>query len=454
MSTFTGESHSKLLHSEEDLERYFHGFAKPKKHFRVGLEAEFFAVDRSTGKGLPYFGVNGIQAILKGLAQEFGYEPILEGENIIALKRGSYLVSLEPGGQMELSAPPVANVFEIEDQIQNFVREIKAVSKKFSEITWLAAGIHPFSQLEELPWVPKTRYAIMAEHFKTRGLLSHEMMKLTATNQINMDYLDEEDAMASLRTALGITSIVTALFANSSFSEGKPNGYLSRRLEIWNQTDPERTGLIASFIHPDRQFRDYLDYLLKMPLLFIVREGRWIPIQKLTFRKFMQSGYQDFKATLNDFELHLSTAFPEARLKQYLEVRGVDCQSPELIPAVAAFWKGILYDEKSREKAWDLVAFASEEDRLRLHAEVPRKGLQGHLGSKPILPLACELVEISCASLGKQTSADETRSECVFLGRIREKITRPGKSPAETLLEQWEGEFKHNPGKLIKYLSV
>lgn len=449
MSTLRGETHTQPIHAEADLHGYFQSFAKSRKHFLVGLEAEFLGVDRESGKALLYDGKNGIHEVLKFLSARFSYEPLYDGANVIALTRGKALISLEPGGQIELSAPPVLDVFDIERQISIFLSELKTVEREMPGIRWLAYGIQPFSSLAEISWVPKTRYKILAEHIGARGTLSHEMMKRTATNQLNVDFENEEDAMASLRTALGITSIVSALFANSSFSDGRPNGFASYRMEIWNHTDPARTGLIMEFTRPRKTFRDYLEYILEMPMIFIVRDNRWIAVKDRTFRQFIREGYAGTKATLGDFELHLSVAFPEARIKQFLEVRGVDGQSPDLIPAVAAFWKGILYDEATRADAWELVSFAKEEERLRLHHEMPRLGLKACLGGKPIFPIAQQLVELACRGLAKQCT-----SECVFLDRIREKIVRPGQSPGETLIQKWAGEFGRDPALLINYLGI
>jgi len=454
LTTFAGEKHSARLKSEENLYTYFNSFAKSRTAVRVGIEVELLGVDKATGKALPYEGSPGIHQILCEMVKRFDYKPVMEGEHVIALKRGDTFISLEPGGQIELSAPPVSNVFQIQSQVETFLEELREIRTLFPSIEWLAYGIQPFSRLDEITWVPKTRYAIMAEYFKTHGTLSHEMMKCTATNQINFDYLSGANAMASLRTALGITSIVTALFANSSFSEGQPNGFLSRRLHIWNHTDPERTGLIADFTRPGRTFRDYLEYVLRMPMMFVMRDGKWIPVKNRNFRQFIRDGFEGLTATLGDFELHLSIAFPEARLKQYLEIRGVDGQPRQLIAAAAAFWKGILYDSETMEKAWQLVDFATEEERIQLHAAVPKEGLKAKLGTKLIFPIAAELVELSCQSLAKQKTKDESRNECRFLERIREDIIRPCKSPAETLLEKWNGEFSKNSARLIEYLSI
>jgi glutamate--cysteine ligase len=455
VSTLVGEEHSSRIGSEEELVQYFQSHAKKREQMVIGIEAEFFCVFKDTGKSVPYHGPVGIHEILKALSRKFKYEPLLEGDNIIALKRGTNLISLEPGGQMELSAPPVSDVFKIEEQIKAFQKELKEIQTDFfPNVTWLAVGIQPFSTLDEIAWVPKHRYEIMAEYLKSRGTLSHHMMKRTATNHINVDYTSEENGMSNLRVALALTSIVSALFANSSFSLGKPNGFISERIQIWNHTDPDRTGLIPEFLQPGKTFKDYLKYVLDMPMIFIVRNGRWIPMKGIRFRDYLKKGFEGNQATIGDFEVHLSCAFPEARIKQYLEVRGVDCQEPYLITSVAAFWKGILYDPKARDGAWELVSFAKPQDFVELHKDIAKEGMNAMLAGKSIKPIACDLVDLSCSSLAKQKVRKEDESECIFLERIREKISRCKKSPAETFLEKWDGELNHDPKKVIEYLSI
>lgn len=453
LSTFTGETEATPILSEKDLEGYFHQFVKPSSAMRVGLETEFFGVFRQTGKALPYEGPVSIHKVLQLLARRFAYTPIYENAHIIALQRDRSVIGLEPGGQIELSTEPVETVFEIDQQIEVFANELHQLHSELPQVTWLAVGFHPFSSLDDTPWVPKGRYHVMSEYLASQGSLSHEMMKLTASNQVNFDYVSEEHAMDNLRVAFAITSLVSALFSYSSFSRGSPNGFLSRRLEVWNHTDPARTGLLLNFLQPGKTFKDYLDYLLDMPMMFIVRQGQWVPMRGHSLRSFIREGWEGRPATLADFELHLSTAFPEVRLKQYLEIRGADCQSRPLIPAVAALWKGILYDPDAREEAWKLVSYATPEERLRLHYEVPRRGLRAALAGKPILPLAQELVNLSCISLARQRNK-ATQNECLFLDRIREHILKKGKSPAETLVEKWEKEFQHDSICLIDYLSI
>lgn len=454
MSTFIDHPQKTLLTSEESLQDYFVQHAKCRACIFVGMEAELLGVEAVSGKALPYSGPSGIEAVLAKMAERYGYEKIVEEGRIIALRRPNAMVTLEPGGQIELSAPPAENVFQVETQVESFLDELREMRRVFPSVEWLASGIQPFSLPEAIEQVPKKRYDIMARHFKTHGSLSHEMMKLTATNQVNFDYLDEADAMESLRVAFGITSIVTALFAHSAFSAGRPNGFVSRRLEIWNHTDPERTGLLTEFLKPDRTFSDYLNYVLDMPMLFLVRDGKWIPVSGRTFRMFIREGYEGFKATLEDFELHLSTAFPEVRLKQYLEIRGIDGQRPDLIPAVAAFWKGLFYRREAKQAAWKLVEKYPAEDLLALHQAVSREGLKARLGNRPILEIARELVELSCSSLSKQTTEAEQRSECLFLERIRQAITRPGKSPAEQFLEWHEKRGTPSVREILEYFRI
>ena len=372
---------------------------------------------------------------------------------MIALRRSDTWVTLEPGGQVELSAPPVRTVFEIEKQLETFARELKEIKGYFPDITWLSVGFHPFSSLEELPWVPKRRYDLMAAYLKSRGPLAHEMMKRTATNQINLDFPDEATALSQLGVIFGITSIVSALFAHSGFSEGKPNGFLTRRVHIWDHTDPDRCGLLVEFAKEGKSFRDYVEYLLEMPMIFIVREDRWIPMGGISFRKFLKKGKDSQRATLSDFELHLSTAFPEARFKRYLEIRGVDAQRFPLIPSVAAFWKGILYEDEIRKKTWSLVRDFTSKERLKLHESVPKEGFNAKLGKAPILELARELYRLSCEGLTRQASKGE-RSECVYLERMNEEILKPGRTPAEQLLEKWKGEWGQKKEGLIRYLEI
>ncbi len=445
MSTLVGEQQTRTIESEEELYSFFQRFAKPSRDKLIGVECEFFGIEKETGNALSYFGPRGVEAILGRLAKAFHYEPVMENGRVIALRREENWVTLEPGAQVELSASPVKTIAEMEGQIQEFAAELREMKHYFPGITWISVGLQPFSRLEEISWVPKRRYELMADYLKKRGASAHEMMKQTATDQINLDYTNEETAFEELRVTLAVTSIASAVFAHSAFSEGRPNGYLTRRVQIWKETDPDRSGLLAEFLAPGRTFRDYVEYLLEMPMMFIVREGVWIPMEGISFRRFLREGKNGFRATWADFELHLSTAFPEARFKHYLEIRGMDAQRLPLIPSMAAFWKGLLDDDEVRRRAGELMRNFSAEDILQLHNEIPRRALAARLGGIPIIELARELYGLACRGL---------KNDCVYLARLNDEILKPGRSPAETLLAKWDGEFGRDPQKLIQYLEV
>lgn len=454
MSTLTGQPNLTLIKSSRDLEGYFQRFSKKPEARKIGLEAEFLGVDALTGKSLIFQGSCGLEAILGRFAKRFSYTLLKDQNALIGVQApDGTVVGFEPGGQLELSAPPVQTIFEVERQLQKFFDQLRTFRCECQEVRWLSVGIHPFSRLDEITWIPKTRYRILAEFLSTRGKLSHHMMKRTATNQINFDYTSEEDAMEAMRVAFGITSIVSAVFAHGSFSEGKPNGFASERLHIWNQTAPERSGLLVRFTHEGATFQDYLDYVLDVPMIFAVRESKWIPMNGLPFRRFIQDGYQGLSATLSDFELHLSTMFPEVRFKQYMEIRGMDAQRPQFISSLAAFWKGILYDQKARAEAWKRVRNFSDEERLVLHHEIPLKGLQAVVQGKPINFLAAELVSIAREGLQRQSRTKE-EDESVFLLPIEQRLASSQKSPAEILLHEWQTDLGKDKLRLMDFLSI
>lgn len=454
MSTLTGKPNLTLIRSPEELRGYFAGFCKKPEQRKIGLEAEFFGVDAETGQALHFSGVCGLESILTRFAKRFSYELIQDQGAVIGAKYSDgTMVGFEPGGQLELSAPPVKTIFEVEKHLQNFFEHLRTFRCECQEVHWLSVGIHPVSRLDEIGWIPKTRYKILSDFASTRGKLSHHMMKRTATNQMNFDYTSEADAMEMMRVAFSITSIASALFANSSFSEGKPSGFLSERLNIWMHTTPERSGLLVGFAREGKTFQNFLDYVLDVPMIFVVRDSKWIPMNGLPFRHFIKNGYEGLSATLSDFELHLSTLFPEVRFKQYMEIRGMDAQRSHDIPGVAAFWKGILYDQKAREESWKLTGSFTSEERLRLHADVSTEGLQAQVKGKPILPLAESLVQIAKEGLKRQIS-DKDKDESSFLKPIEERLKSPQKTPAEILLHAWETHLQKNRGQLIDFLSI
>lgn len=456
MSTLVHEpSLSKRIRSIDDLHGYFQAFSRSKTDQMIGIECELFGVDSETGKALPYSGRRGIERLLKELAYAFGYDPIYERDHVIALQRGKTLISLEPGGQVELSAEPVRNLHEAKAQLDQFFFELKTAGAFIGGVTFLACGLQPFSGLDEIEWVPKRRYEIMADYLIRKGKRAHDMMKRTASNQINLDYRDEEDAIGKMRLALRLTPFVSAMFAHSGFALGRPGTFLTERLRIWRETDPERCGLILNLACPTCTFREYLEYVLDVPMMFVVRQKKWLATPNLTFRKFIERGFRGIRPTLEDFELHLSTIFTDARFKQYLEIRGMDGQRTHLIPAAYAFWKGILYNDEARRDASRLSAFLKDSDLFKVHRDVERLGLNAKVRGHLVLDLARELVRISETGLERQRALNSAgEDERLYLVPLKEEILARGKTPAEQLIDFWKRLSRPNPKSVIEYLQI
>ena len=430
----------------EDLIRYFHEGSKPSGGLRIGGEYELFGVHARSGVAVPYEGEGGIQFILNRLLKNPRWAPLCGEEHLICLLgKDASNVTLEPGAQIELSGAPRSTLLELSEEIKGYIRELYSVTEDLG-IDFIGIGMHPVSRQEEIPFVTKCRYQIMAPYLKERGPLSHHMMKETATVQVNLDYTDEADAMDKLRTAMGITSLVSAMFANSPLSGARPNGFMTRREYVWMHTDPDRCGLLSFALHEGTSFEDYLQYALKVPVMFVVREGRWIPMHGIRFSDFLEKGALGLQATIEDWRLHLSTLFPEVRLKQYIEVRGVDAQAPGMVLSVPALWKGILYDPEARGAAWDMVRGWSFDERLKLHEEICRMGLRARIRGKITLGMAQELVRIAKEGLRRQ--GEDLR----FMSPLEELILEKGQTPAELLLEKWEA-WNHDVQKLIRYAS-
>ncbi|HNV86175.1 MAG TPA: glutamate-cysteine ligase family protein [Candidatus Omnitrophota bacterium] len=454
MSTYVEPEDLESVLTAEQLKDYFPKFRKARSAYQVGIEWELLGVHSETGQALPYYGEKGVESVLAVLADRFGYRRIEERGHVIALERGGSYVALEPGGQLELSAGPVRTIHDIRSQLENFRRELKNVSEGFGA-AWLGVGFQPFSGREQLDWVPKRRYEIMKHYLGSRGPLAHDMMKRTAASQVSFDFQDERDAMRKLRAVYGAGSLVSALFAHSPISDGKPNGFLTYRMKVWRETDPARTGLIRKFFEANAGFDDYLNYALDLPMMFIVRGDQWIAMPPISFREFLSNGWENFPATRNDFDLHLSTVFPEARLKNRIEIRGADEQRFGQGPAVAAFWKGILYDEESCEAVWKLTENFSWEERESFHVQMEALGPDAFLGTYRGWDLVRELYRISCAGLKRQGERNASgEDETIYLGSIWEDFITPEKTPAQWLLEKWEKEFRYEAVPLVNFLRI
>ncbi|OGW82314.1 MAG: hypothetical protein A3G33_11460 [Omnitrophica bacterium RIFCSPLOWO2_12_FULL_44_17] len=456
MSTFLHTNSRAIpIHSVEDLRGYFQEFGKPAGAEKIGIECEIFGVHSETAEALPYSGKRGVEAVLRVLSREFGYTPIQEGDRTIALQKGHTMITLEPGGQIELSGEPVRSIHEAKSQLNDFFFQLKIAAQILGKISWLACGIHPFSGLESIEWVPKKRYRIMADYLIQKGARAHDMMKRTATDQVNLDYRDEQDAIEKMRLILAVTPFAAAMFSNSAFSSGKLSGFQSERLYIWRHTDPDRTGLVLDLVCQKCTFDDYLNYVLDVPVMFVVRSDDWLPVKNLTFRHFIENGYEGIYPTREDFDLHLSTIFTDARFKHYVEVRGMDGQRCQLIPSVAAFWKGILYDDRAMKDAEKLLKPFCRETFVQLRESIEKEGLRAKMEKNCVLDYARELVAMSEAGLKRMAMVNEKgRDESIYLGPLKEEITGPGKSPADQLIESWNRASSKDAAWIIDYFKI
>jgi glutamate--cysteine ligase len=438
------------LTSVADLVADLRAGEKPRENWRVGTEHEKIGVYSDTRQRVPYEGERGIGALLDRIAKVDGWDRVEEEGNVIALQKDSASITLEPGGQLELSGAPLFSAKETCAEFNRHVDLVKEQSRDFG-IEWLALGIDPFHAVDAIPHMPKARYGIMRDYLPTRGGSGLLMMHSTATVQANFDYADEADMVAKLRMAMACSPITSALFANSSISEGRPNGYISRRVEIWRDVDPDRCGILDFVFDENFGYREYVEWALDVPMFFVVRDHRYLPAKGMTFREFLRAGFDGAPATRADWNLHLTTVFPEVRLKRFIEVRGTDCVPRDLICALPTLWKGLLYHDGALEAAWDLVRGWTAEDRNAALMSAARHGLGGRVADRSMLDLAKQLVEISREGLrGMAQRPDSAGDEGGFLDPLAVYLER-GQSPGEIVLEAWRGEWRESPERLIEF---
>lgn len=432
--------------SATELVNYFRSAAKPRAAWRIGIEQEKIGV-LPDGGPVPYElspGTPGTILQILELLVERGFSPQTEDGHIIALERGAERITVEPGGQVELSGAAQASASACRDALLAHVAELAAVARPLG-VRFLGCGARPFGGLGDIPWLPKRRYTVMRAYLPTRGRLALDMMKRTATVQANLDFADEPDGIEKIRTALGVTSIVTALFAASPITDGKPNGYKSYRAAIWLETDEDRCGLLPFAFKPGFGFSDYAEWALDVPMFFVVRAGVYRPVgQGLTFRRFLREGFAGERATLADWELHLSTVFPEVRLKRTIEVRGADAAALPFAVGLGALWRGLLDDVEARAEAWRLVADRTMSERETLRREVPRAGLAARFGGRSLRDLAVEVCKIAAAGVRRlPDGADDARLIEPLLA-----YAEAGRCPADDLLDDFNATGG-DPKKLI-----
>jgi len=439
-----------VIEKKHELEAYFHDAGKPRERWRVGTEYEKVGIYRDTGQAIPYFGKRSVDFILRELIERFGWEPEEQDGNIIALTRDKAQITLEPGGQIELSGEPCESIHCTYAEFDQHIRELLEVTEPLG-IIFLGLGMQPVSRLEQIEWVPKQRYRIMAPYMLKVGKLGQRMMKQTATVQANIDYSDEKDAMAKFRTGMGLAPVLIAMFANSPICDGELNGYRSFREHIWTDTDRNRSGLLKFAFAPEVSFAHYVEYALDVPMYFIVRNKNYIDMTAVTFRQFLTSGYNGERATIEDWNDHLTTLFPETRIKRYLEIRSVDSQPPDLMPALSALVKGAFYDNDCLQAAWDLVKGWSWDERMQVYLDSHRDALAARVRRYSLLDLARELVEIAWEGLRRQNQVNDLGDdETIYLKPLKDLLSQ-GKCPADVLLEKWEGELHHDIKRLIAY---
>lgn len=438
-------SDSTPIGSKDELISWIAAGEKPESAFRIGTEHEKFPFYRGDLAPVPYegrAGAGGIRALLEGMQQRLGWEPILDAGNIIGLAGpdGGGAISLEPGGQFELSGAPLATLHETQSELAAHLSDVKAVAAPH-DISFALLGASPLWTRAETPVMPKGRYKIMANYMPKVGTLGLDMMFRTCTVQVNLDFATEADMVRKLRVSLALQPLATALFAASPFLERKLNGFQSMRSEIWRDTDNARSGMIAFAFDEGMSYEGYVDWALDVPMYFVKRGDTYHDVAGASFRDLLAGKLPQLpgeRATMSDWANHLSTLFPEVRLKRFLEMRGADAGPPEMLVALPAFWVGLLYDRSALDAAWDLVKGWSAQERQALRDAVPQQGLAATIAGRPLSEIAAEVLELSRAGLARRAYRNATGAdESVLLEPLHEIVAR-----RQNLAQQLEERYR------------
>jgi glutamate--cysteine ligase len=418
---------------------------KAPDQWRIGTEHEKFAYRLDDLRPLPFDGAHGIEAVLRELHRRFGWEPVEEAGRVIALRRDDASVSLEPGGQIELSGAPVETIHQTCDEVTSHLKEMKGICEDLG-VGLLGLGFNPKWRREDVPWMPKGRYAIMGAYMPKKGSLGLDMMLRTCTVQVNLDFASEADMIKKFRVSMALQPIATALFANSPFTEGKPNGFLSYRSQIWTDTDPDRSGTLPFVFEPGMGFERYVDYVLDIPMYFVYRNGAYIDASGQSFRDFIAGKLPALpgeRPHIGDWTDHLTTAFPEVRLKTFLEMRGADGGPWGRLCALPALWVGLLYDSGTLDAAWELVRDWTKDEHEMLRRDVPKHALKTRFRRGTVQDIAKEVVALARQGLSRRQRLNRSGDdESGFLNELAE-IAASGRTPAEALLDayatRWHG---------------
>ncbi|MFV2035402.1 MAG: glutamate--cysteine ligase [Halocynthiibacter sp.] len=433
------------IEHRDQLAQYLADGCKPEADWRIGTEHEKFGYCKDTLNPIPYAGARSILAVLEGLRDRYGWAPVLEGDNLVGLQKDGANVSLEPGGQLELSGAPLETIHETCDEANVHLEEVKSIADA-AGVGFIGLGAAPTWSHAQMPVMPKGRYKLMTDYMGRVGTHGTQMMYRTCTVQVNLDFGSESDMVKKLRVALALQPVATALFANSPFFDGKANGHKSWRSRIWRDLDEARTGMLPFVFEDGMGFERWVDYALDVPMYFVYRDGRYIDALGQSFRDFMAGRLPALPGetpTLSDWADHLTTAFPEARLKQFIEMRGADGGPWRRICALPALWVGLMYDPNALDAAWDMVKSWDAETREGLRIAASVDALQGEVNGLKMLDLARRTLEIAEAGLvarARPGAGGLVPDEAHFLSAVKDNIDS-GKSPADELLEEYHGAW-------------
>ena len=440
------------IESHDQLAEYLASGCKPKEDWRIGTEHEKFGYCRDSLRPIPYEGERSVKAMLEGLRDRYGWDPVLEAGQLIGLTRNGANVSLEPGGQLELSGAPLESIHQTCDEVNEHLREVHSIADEVG-VSFIGLGAAPIWKHEDMPVMPKGRYKLMTEYMGRVGTSGTQMMYRTCTVQVNLDFASEADMVKKFRVALALQPVATALFANSPFFEGKLNGHKSWRSRIWRHLDDSRTGMLPFVFEDGMGFERYVDYALDVPMYFVYRDGKYINALGQSFRDFMKGQLPALPGetpTLSDWADHLTTAFPEARIKKYMEMRGADGGPWRRLCALPALWVGMMYDQSALDAAWDLAKGFDAETREALRVAASVDGLHAQVGNIKMMDLAKEVVAISEAGLKARAKVganglipDETH----FLNALKESL-ETGKAPADELIARYNGDWNGDLTKI------
>ncbi|WP_372885395.1 glutamate--cysteine ligase [Shimia sp.] len=445
------------IEHHSQLAEYLESGCKPRDEWRIGTEHEKFGYCKDTLKPLPYEGARSILAVLEGLRDGHGWSPVEEAGKLIGLEKGGANVSLEPGGQLELSGAPLESIHQTCDEVNQHLEDVKDIADKIG-VGFIGLGAAPVWTHDDMPLMPKGRYQLMDGYMQRVGSMGRDMMRRTCTVQVNLDFASEADMVQKLRVALALQPVATALFANSPFFNGAVNGHKSWRSRVWRDLDPARTGMLPFVFDEGFGFEAWVQYALDVPMYFVYRDGQYVDALGMSFRDFLKGQLPALPGetpTLSDWADHLTTAFPEARIKKYMEMRGADGGPWRRLCALPAFWVGLMYEQSSLDAAWDLVKGWDVETREMLRVSASVDGLQAQAGAVKMHDLAREVLTIAEAGLvarGKTGSGGLVPDESHFLAALKESVDS-GKVPADELLARYHGDWNGDLSRIYDEFS-